>query len=106
VVAGEAGVVRAGSHREAHLGGDQPIVPSSLDGLTDDLLGTAAEVDVGGVDEVDAVVAAQVQLSLGRGPVDASRRLLGAPPSSRARRVARWAAARNPWRRQYTCLRV
>src|ERR1019366_3405504 len=42
------------AHLAMHLGGEHHLVPPSPgEGLTDDLLGLALRVDVGGVDEVD-----------------------------------------------------
>jgi hypothetical protein len=51
--AGAAGVVGARSHGTVDLGGDDDVVAASLQGTTQDLLGGAAGVDVGAVDEVD-----------------------------------------------------
>jgi hypothetical protein len=42
------------THRAAHLGREDDIVPSSLERLADDLFGVS--VGVGGVDEVDSRV--------------------------------------------------
>jgi hypothetical protein len=44
-----------------HLGGEEDVVAATLQGLADDLLALALRVDVGGVDDVDALV---------EGPVD------------------------------------
>ena len=52
-----------GPHRHADLRGDQDLVPPAVEHLADDLLGRARRVDVGGVDEVHAVVEALVDLA-------------------------------------------
>jgi len=52
-VTGEAGVVRSAAHRHPDLGGHKHLVPAALQDLAQDLLGQAAGVDVGRVDEVD-----------------------------------------------------
>jgi hypothetical protein len=70
-------------HRHPHLGGQQYPVPAAVEHLADDLLGQAAGVDVGGVDEVDPGVQAHVHLPPGL--VCAGRPDVGkvAPPAER-----------------------
>ena len=51
-----AELVRAVAHRAVHLGREHDLVAAAFERLADDLLGLAARVDVGGVDEVDAGV--------------------------------------------------
>ena len=51
------------SHREAHLRRQQHLVAPALKGLADDLLRGAVGVDVGGVDERDPGLEAQVDLA-------------------------------------------
>ena len=52
-----AELVRVVAHRAVHLGREHDVVaPAAGSALPDDLLGLAARVDVGGVDEVDARV--------------------------------------------------
>ena len=63
VVAREPGVVGAVAHRHARLGGEQHAVAAAAQGAPDDLLGEAAGVDVGGVDQVDARLEAHVDLA-------------------------------------------
>jgi hypothetical protein len=65
VVKGQAGVVRAVAHGHPDLGGEQQLVPAAPQDLAHDLLGLAAGVDVGGVDEVDPGVQAHVHLPAG-----------------------------------------
>ena len=78
VVAREALVVRAVAHAEAGLRRDEQAVAAALDRRPDDLLGDAARVDVGGVDQVDAGVEAAVDDAAG--PVAVGRAdLLEAP---------------------------
>ncbi len=48
-----APVVAPVAHRQARLGGEHDVVAAAGDGLADHLLGLAAVVRVGGVDEVD-----------------------------------------------------
>ena len=52
-----AALVGTRTHDAVELGGDDPVVALVADGAADHLLGLAAVVDVGGVDEVDAGVA-------------------------------------------------
>ena len=66
VLARRAGVVGPVAHREAALGREEQVVAVVLRRLADDLLGHARRVHVGGVDEVDAVVDAQVDLAAWR----------------------------------------
>jgi hypothetical protein len=54
-------------HGAVELGGEHDVVPAALERLADDLLGLAARVDVGGVDDVDPGV---------QGPVDDADALL------------------------------
>ncbi len=65
MVTGEAGVVRPAAHRHPYLGGHQHLVPAAAQDLAQDLLGQAAGVHVGGVDEVDPGVQAHVHLAAG-----------------------------------------
>ena len=51
-----AELVRVVAHRAVHLGREHDVVAPAFERLADDLLGLAARVDVGGVDEVDAGV--------------------------------------------------
>ena len=61
----EAAVVRALADREANLAGDQhPIVTAVGQCLAEDRLGVAAAIDVGGIDKIDAVIEAKVDLPL------------------------------------------
>ena len=67
VLSGEALVVGSGAAPE-YLGGDDEVgaLPSELaEGLAHDLLGAAVGVDLGVVEEVDAVVAAALEEGLG-----------------------------------------
>ena len=59
------------SDGEANFRRKQHVVAPTLEDLADDLLGRSAGVHVGGVDEVDAVVKAQIDLLPGL--VDAGR---------------------------------
>ena len=43
MVAGEAGIVRAGSHREAGLGREQQLIAAAAQRLADDLLRAPSE---------------------------------------------------------------
>ncbi len=63
VVAREPRVVRPVAHRHTRLGRDQRAIAPPLQGLADDLLGQPARVHVGGVDEVDTAVEAEVDLA-------------------------------------------
>ena len=54
--AGSAALVRVLAHRHEELRGEEHVVAAALAAPPDDLLGHAAGVDVGGVDEVDAGV--------------------------------------------------
>src|SRR5690606_12762727 len=65
VPAAETGVVGAVSGREADLGGEQQAVAAAVgQRLADNGLGHRSRVDVRGVDEVDAVIEAEVDLAL------------------------------------------
>ena len=67
--AGPAAVVGLVAHRHEELGGQDDVVAAALQGLADDLLGHAAGVDVGGVDEVDPGVEGAVDDPDGVGAV-------------------------------------
>src|SRR5205085_5439393 len=70
VVPGQARVVGPRTHRHAHLGGDQHAIAVLAERLPEALLGQPGRVDVGGVDEVDAGLAGQVDLGAGAVDVD------------------------------------
>src|SRR3954471_18885248 len=53
---GAAALVGVLAHRHEELRREHDVVTAALEGLPDDLLGLAGRVDVGGVDEVDALV--------------------------------------------------
>lgn len=53
---GTAAAVGALAHRSVELGRQHDLVAASLECLSDDLLGLAVAVHIGGVDEVDALV--------------------------------------------------
>src|SRR3954471_14011797 len=53
---GATALVGVLAHRHEELGGERDIVTAALEGLADDLLRLASRVDVGGVNEVDALV--------------------------------------------------
>ena len=53
------------AHREASLGGHEDAVAAPLEDLADDLLGQAARIDVGRVDQVDPGVERHVDLAAG-----------------------------------------
>src|SRR3954470_339611 len=53
---GATALVGVLAHRHEELGGEHDIVTAALEGLADDLLRLASRVDVGGVNEVDALV--------------------------------------------------
>ena len=95
VVAREAGVVGPVPHRQARLGGEQHAVAPAAQRLADDLLRHAVGVDVGGVDQVDAGVEAQVDLARGAGDVGHPDRRVRAPAAEghRAERQRRDAQA-------------
>jgi hypothetical protein len=64
VVAGKAAIVRPGAGREAHFGGeDEPFAKPAGQRFTDDLLGHALRINVGGVDKIDARVEAKRNLT-------------------------------------------
>ena len=65
VEAGETRVVRPVAHRHAGLGRQHHALPPALQRLAEDLLGQAARVDVGGVDQVDPGVDAPIDLPPG-----------------------------------------
>ena len=102
-----AGLVRVVAHRAVELGGEDDVVAPVVGGqrLADDLLGLAARVDVGGVDEVDARVERPVD------DPDRSRRGRSRPRrrtswrrgrgGSRGRRCCRGCAG--SWRERYSC---
>src|SRR5690606_25653795 len=65
VPATEAGVVGAVAGGEADFGGEQQAVAAAVgQRLADDGLGHRSRIDVRGVDEVDAVIEAEVDLAL------------------------------------------
>jgi hypothetical protein len=86
MVAGKPGVVRPPAHRHPDLGGQQHLVPAAREDLADDLLGQAAGVDVGGVDEVDPGLQAHVDLPSGL--VHAGRPDAGEPAAAAERHRA------------------
>ena len=63
-----APLVRVFAHRHAELGGNDEVIPVSLDGPGDDFLGLAAGVDVGGVGDVDARVDNLARIVVARPP--------------------------------------
>jgi hypothetical protein len=69
MVARQPLVVDAITHREARLGGDEQAAAAPFHGLAEDFLGAAARVDIGGVDDIDPGVDADVELALRAGHV-------------------------------------
>jgi hypothetical protein len=68
--AGEPVIVGAVADLEANLGGDHGALAALLGhDLADDLFGDAAIVDIGGVEQIDTGIEAQVDLALGAGDV-------------------------------------
>ena len=85
VMAGIAAVVRPVAHRKARLGGEKHVGALLAERLADDLLRRAGGIDVGGVDQVDAGVEADGDLTLGFGEADRpDRAVLGPAERHRA----------------------
>ena len=64
VVAGKAAIVRASAGRETNFGGEEePVAKAIGERFTDDLLGDALRINVGGVDKIDARVEAERDLT-------------------------------------------
>jgi hypothetical protein len=54
MVAGQPRLVAPRACRETHLGGQHDPIPPALDGLTNNLLGAAIGIDIGGIDKITA----------------------------------------------------
>ncbi len=67
VIAGGAGVVGAGAEAEIGFGGDQDLVAPAADGVTEDFLGEAVGIGVGGVKHIQAVFEADINEAGGFG---------------------------------------
>ena len=96
VLTRRAEIVGPGSHRERRLGRDQQPVALALDRLAEDGLGQAARIDVGAVEQRDAVVEADVDqvrraCRIGRAP--GAEEVVAAAERGRAEREGRDAQA-------------
>ena len=69
VMAGGTAIVGPLPHRKARLGGDQHVVTARTDGLTQDLFGHAARIDIGRVEQIDAGLDASIHLAAGTGQI-------------------------------------
>src|SRR5690606_12550341 len=82
-LAGRPPLVGPVAHGVAHLGGHDDLVAAAFDGPADGLLGPAAGVRVGGVDEVDAQVQRPVNDALDAGRVHLAAELVRADTDNR-----------------------
>ena len=60
MVARRSHIVRPLAHAEGRLGGDQDLVATSVDGLAEDRFRQAVRIDIGGIEQIDARVEADI----------------------------------------------
>ena len=101
VPAGLADVVRAVAHPGVHLGADEDLVAPTSEGPSQELLGLAALVGVGGVEQVDAGVEGHRHLVPRAGEVDRPDRGAGVPETHGAEGQGRHPDARRTQEPQF-----